>query len=101
MKRSTNNYEKIDTSGNAEHWVKLMHLFPEQFPETHIARQTMLDWILEKSGDRILDAGCGTGETMRQLAEQLPASADIMGMDFSDAMLDFARDHANPSNITY
>lgn len=101
MKRSANNYEKIDTSGNAAHWVKLMHLFPEKFPETHIARQTMIDWILEKPGDRILDAGCGTGETTRQLAENLPTNTEIIGMDFSDAMLDFACNQSNPNNITY
>jgi len=40
-------------------------------------------------GDRVLDMACGTGDLTAMLAAEHPAS--VLGMDFTEAMLDIAR----------
>jgi ubiquinone/menaquinone biosynthesis C-methylase UbiE len=42
---------------------------------------------------RILDAGCGTGEASRRLAELFPRS-EVLGIDIIDAHLELARERA-------
>ena len=51
------------------------------------ARYT-LDVLAPKPGERILDAGCGTG---RHLGPLLRARSNPVGVDFSGGMLDIAR----------
>ena len=41
-------------------------------------------------GERVLDVCCGTGDLALALAEQCP-SCEVVGLDFSEAMLDRAR----------
>jgi len=58
----------------------------------HAARRNMvLDWVKQaypgRHDLRILDAGCGTGLMLQQLAELGPAD----GIDISDEALDFCR----------
>ncbi len=45
------------------------------------------------SAPRVLDAGCGTGEASRRLAEAFP-SAEVLGVDIIDAHLEHARSRA-------
>ena len=51
------------------------------------ARYT-LDVLVPKPGERILDAGCGTG---RHLGSLLRARSNPVGVDFSRGMLEIAR----------
>jgi ubiquinone/menaquinone biosynthesis C-methylase UbiE len=39
----------------------------------------------------VLDVGCGTGALLRALADRLPATVDLAGIDPSPAMIDVAR----------
>jgi SAM-dependent methyltransferase len=49
-------------------------------------------------GIRILDAGCGTGETLQWLAEAIGPSGKVVGIDLAEAHTAAARRHA-ASNI--
>lgn len=40
---------------------------------------------------RVLDVGCGTGDLVLHLARRLPGRAEIVGLDFSEPMLEVAR----------
>jgi ubiquinone/menaquinone biosynthesis C-methylase UbiE len=48
---------------------------------------------------RILDAGCGFGETLIRLAENFPQAA-LTGIDLSDHLLDLARSNAAKAGLS-
>src|SRR4051794_7790844 len=48
----------------------------------------LIDVLAPKSGERILDVGCGTGQLTYQIAE---LEADVLGVDASPEMIGQAR----------
>lgn len=52
-----------------------------------------------RSGDRILDVGCGFGDTALLLAERTGEAGEVVGMDCCDAFLDLARDDAGRQGV--
>ena len=52
-----------------------------------------------RSGDRVLDIGCGTGSSTRELA-RLAASGSVLGVDLSTKMLQHARAMAEREGLT-
>jgi trans-aconitate methyltransferase len=48
-----------------------------------------------KGNERILDVGCGDGKLSAEIASNLPESS-VLGIDLSDAMIAFAREHYLP-----
>lgn len=53
-----------------------------------------------KPGDRALDLACGTGSVTRSLAERVGPDGHVLGMDFSDEMLNAAKTRPLP-NVEY
>lgn len=53
--------------------------------------QTLVDWAALRSGDWVLDVGCGTGAATRAAAEKVGRFGRVVGIDCSSAMLDVAR----------
>ncbi len=51
-------------------------------------------------GDNVLDLGCGTGSITVEIAAKVP-SGIVIGVDISEEMLAYARDHYPASNIIY
>jgi SAM-dependent methyltransferase len=47
-------------------------------------------------GERILDIGCGCGETTLQLAAQVGSAGAVLGVDISEPMLEVARRRPTP-----
>ena len=47
-----------------------------------------------RSGERVIDVGCGCGDTSLALARQVTASGSVLGVDISEPMLERARDRA-------
>ncbi len=45
-----------------------------------------------RPGDRVLDVGCGFGDTAIRLAERVGPEGRVVGIDCCDAFLDFARE---------
>ena len=57
-------------------------------PQTAMEEADTLALVAPSAGERILDAGCGTGRYCRLFRE---FQADVVGIDFSDEMLDIAK----------
>jgi len=67
---------------------------------SRLAGQIFLDWIAPKPGQRWLDVGCGNGAFTQLIAEQC-APSSLVGIDPSDAQLDFARKHPLLESVSF
>jgi ubiquinone/menaquinone biosynthesis C-methylase UbiE len=47
-----------------------------------------------KPGDRVLDIGCGLGDTTTRLAEVVGAEGEVLGVDVGERFVEFARNEA-------
>ena len=55
-------------------------------------------------GDKVLDVGCGFGETSLEIGEIVGSSGEVLGIDCTDAFLEIAnreRDVAGAGNVRY
>lgn len=70
---------------------------PDQYHKFSAERSAPFDDLLKlvhvRTGMRVVDLGCGTGELTRKLADHLPKS-DVLGLDSSPQMLEKASNHA-------
>jgi len=60
----------------------------------HAWRRRAADLAAVGPGDRALDVACGTGDLALELARRVAPGGSVIGCDFSEAMLDLARDKA-------
>ena len=58
-------------------------------------------WFNPKMGERILDAGCGTGTNVHALSKLVGPEGKIIGIDNSEAMLAIARTKESADNVEY
>ena len=67
---------------------------------SRLAGQRFLDWLAPNPGQRWLDVGCGNGAFTQLIVEQcVPAS--LVGIDPSEAQLDFARKHPLLESVSF
>ena len=60
-------------------------------PEIIKQRMRTLDGLALGAGDQVLDAGCGTGLLLEQMAISVGDKGQVVGLDYSPDMLDVAR----------
>lgn len=58
-----------------------------------------LDQLDLKPGDTVVDAGCGTGHNLPILAEAVGPTGKVIGVDFTDAMLELAEDRVREHGL--
>jgi SAM-dependent methyltransferase len=64
------------------------------------ANAGVLKLAAAKPGERVLDIGCGAGQTSGLLAQAVGAAGHVTGVDISSQLLDAARSHA-PKNAQF
>jgi SAM-dependent methyltransferase len=82
-------------------WVRFRHLLSGNGKIHSDAAGHAID---VRSGDRVLDAGCGFGETCLAFAEQVGPSGEVVGLDCTDTFLEIAdreRRAAGATNLRY
>src|SRR4051812_21399142 len=95
--------ERLDSAGpNAEQitywneqggprWVKLQELLDAQLAAFGAI---VMDRLAIAPGERVLDVGCGCGETTLALGRRIGPSGSATGIDISTVMLERARQRA-------
>src|SRR5262245_5459580 len=53
-----------------------------------------------KQGDKVVDAGCGFGDTAIKLARLVGPSGSVLAVDCCDAFLEFGRKDAKTAGVT-
>ena len=59
----------------------------------------LLAMIPEVNGKRVLDIGCGMGQHAKQYSDM--GAESVLGIDISEKMLEYAKEHFHAKNITY
>ncbi len=77
-------------------WVTLQALLDVQLRPLGVRA---IDRAAVKMGERILDVGCGCGETTLELAGRVGPSGTVTGIDLSTMMLDRARQRAREAGV--
>jgi len=65
---------------------------------THHSRQ-VFPTLEVKPGDKVVDVGCGFGDTAIELAKTVGPTGSVLGLDCCDAFLQFGRDDARAQGI--
>jgi SAM-dependent methyltransferase len=82
---------------SGERWVEMGDVIDAQIsPLGEVA----MDRARIESGERVLDIGCGCGQTTLELAARVGESGSVLGLDISGPMLARARDRATEANVT-
>jgi SAM-dependent methyltransferase len=72
-------------------WVTYQQMLDDQISPLGLAA---MDRARVAAGERVLDVGCGCGQTSLQLAERVGAGGSVTGIDISAPMLARARERA-------
>ena len=62
--------------------------------------ETVLSWLELGGDERVLDAGCGTGQVTAALLDRLPRG-DVVALDGSASMIERARERLGEDRVTY
>jgi SAM-dependent methyltransferase len=65
------------------------------------ATAALMPFVVPQPGERILDIGCGAGQTSLLLADAVGAQGRVTGIDISAPLLALARSRATAKNIAF
>jgi SAM-dependent methyltransferase len=77
---------------HAKAWSEVYELIDFQLSPLGLAA---MDALGVGQGDVVLDVGCGTGQTLLQLAERVGTGGQVIGVDIAPLLLDVARQRAS------
>ena len=80
-----------------ETWARFQAQLDRQIAPLGLEAMRVLD---ARPGERILDIGCGCGQTTMALAERVGGQGAVVGIDISRPMLDVARARPLPAGAT-
>jgi ubiquinone/menaquinone biosynthesis C-methylase UbiE len=89
-------FTAVDQAGDPEPYVRILD---RAAPLWRDIREATHDLLAVRAGDRILEAGCGTGEAARALAHRVGSRGRVVALDRSAAMLAEARRRASGADL--
>ncbi len=91
----SSSFSDIDAAQNPEQFVQYMdEANAMEFFQS--AKKRTYSLLGLRTGDRVLDVGCGAGDDVRALAQLVGATGRAVGVDSSRTMIDAARQRARP-----
>jgi ubiquinone/menaquinone biosynthesis C-methylase UbiE len=97
--------ENTQSTEYVDFWNEI--LVPKFFKYKHILvdgltrhSEAVFPALPVKEGDRVLDVGCGFGDTAIALAERVGPQGHVVGLDCCKAFLDYGREDAASRGIT-
>jgi len=87
---AVNAFSHLDDTGLAPEFLEMMRRL-DQNPATLHLGDFAFAALAITPGERILDAGCGLGFDTQRLAHLTGPTGEVLGIDFSDAMITGAR----------
>lgn len=76
----------------AEAWAELREPLDRQLSPLGLRA---MDALSPRAGEVIVDVGCGAGQTVLQIAEQVGPQGRVIGVDIAPLLLDVARERAH------
>ncbi len=81
----------------APKFIRFKHIFIDGLTKHS---EAVFPTLPVRQGDRVLDVGCGFGDTAIKLANLVGPTGHVVGIDCCDAFLDFAKADAAEKNLT-
>ena len=86
IERIPDPWHHVDASGEADRLIQVLEE-ADLGPGWAELRQTWLDFSGLRSGDHVLDVGCGTGVVTRDLAQRVGHQGQVVGIDPSTRLI--------------
>ena len=95
-------FSNVDDSDSAENWVQTMR-YIASLPSVIQQRKTLCNLLDQGTAyNNILLAGCGTGDMAEPLLNlNASSNANLVAFDFSEAMLNHAKQHYTHEKIAF
>ncbi|MEK6660565.1 MAG: methyltransferase domain-containing protein [candidate division NC10 bacterium] len=87
IERIPDPWHRVDAPGEADRLIQVLEE-ADLAPGWAELRQTWLDYSGVRSGDRVLDVGCGTGVVTRDLAQRVGHQGQVVGIDPSRRLIE-------------
>ena len=81
----------------APKWITYQRILDEQIRPLGLA---VMDRAAIRSGERVLDVGCGCGDTSLELSRRVGADGSVVGIDIATPMLERAKQNAAEAGVT-
>jgi SAM-dependent methyltransferase len=89
-------YADIDRTADPAHFIRSLGRIAPLWQPVRDRTYTLLE---PRPGQRLLDVGCGTGETAQELARRVGGSGRVVGVDRSETMIAEAGRRARDSGL--
>lgn len=97
-KHELSHFTKVDSADDPKRFIQQLD-YSTRMPFHQEVRRRMAAALHLKEGLRILDAGCGTGDPTRRLAEQVGPTGKVVGIDPSQTLIDEATRRAKEQGL--
>jgi ubiquinone/menaquinone biosynthesis C-methylase UbiE len=91
-------FAQVDHSGDPQMFVRYLEL-TTSLDWMQRLKQISFEMMKLEPGQTVLDLGCGTGEDVRALAAIVGPEGSVVGVDYSNLMVEEARKRAEGSNL--
>lgn len=90
-------FRDVDRQKTLDKFVRCLN-FLDDLPSFQHYKEAMISELDVKSGDTVVDVGCGLGFDVERLARRVGPDGRAIGIDSSSAMLEMARKHTAEQN---
>ena len=89
-------FSDVDRTGNTDSFISYLDEAKDKFAR---AKSTSCDLLRLQSGEKVLDAGCGLGDDLLEMAELVGIHGFAAGVDKSESLIAEARQRARSRGV--